>query len=103
MDRIKFTYPLSGCDAACFAELDGEAEVFDDGDVEVWLYDHISRDYVEGPAYLRNLILPWLSAAYAAEISRAWDEAIAGRRAYDRELSAIDRERDYMLDRGDGR
>lgn len=89
MAQFSFTYPLSGGtgDATCFAELDGRADVFSDGCIEVVLYDFTTHEYVDAPEFLRDMIDLWIRAERSEQFHQALDEARSGERAYARETA----------------
>gem|GEM_PF-5119679 len=76
MERFEFTFPLSCGTGAntLFAEIDGQADVFEDATIEIKLYDFTSREYVDAPEYLRQMMDTWLRVEKADAFHAAMDE-----------------------------
>ena len=89
MAQIKFTYALSGGtgDATCFAELDGRADVFESGCMEIQLYDYTTHEYIDAPEFLRDMIDLWIRAERSDDFHAALAESQGGAAIYSREMA----------------
>lgn len=88
MAKFNFTYPAGEQYGLFLAEIEGEADVFSETDMEISLYDHKSGCLVSAPEEMRLRIVTWLSLnkKYDDVIAECSREYRAGRVDYFREI-----------------
>lgn len=88
MSRFSFVYPIGEQYGLFLAEIEGEADVFGEFDMEISLHDHKSGGLVSAPEEMRLRIVTWLT------MNKEYDDIIfecarshrAGRVDYFREI-----------------